>query len=591
MTQAYLSIALIVLLISLFIYGRWRFDVTAMLVLLIGLVSKVVPFSQAFSGFSDPAVITVLCVMVISQVITNSGLIEQLIQKIKLPYRNVTIHSIFLCAIAGLLSAFMNNVGALALMMPIAIKNAMRHKYSPSLILMPLSFASVLGGLTTLIGTPPNILIATYREQLTGHSFSMFDFSPVGLPLAIIGIVFVSWLGWRLIPKARKGSVDVSDLFHIEDYMTEVKIPQGSKLHGETRRALEERSDSEFVIVGLIRGRKRRFVIPRNEILQENDILIIEATHSDLKKLLEKTGLELATEKAISKETLNTEEIALVEAVIPAGSRLEGRSAREIRLRQRYHLNLLAIARQGKSFQQRLYEAKLKAGDVILLQGESETLHERSVQLGLLPLIERGVSVGAKLPVYWPLIIFAAAIALSIFRFLPVPIAFSAAVLVMVMTKFITMRQAYESIDWSVIVLLGCIIPIGHALQSSGATALLASGMAILGHHIGSTMILILVMMITMSLSDVMNNAATAVVMAPIAVGIAQALHVHIDPFLMAVAIGASCSFLTPISHQNNTLVMGPGGYKFFDYIYLGLPLELLILLSSIPLILWIWPL
>lgn len=588
--QPYFIIILLFATMALFIWGRWRYDVVALIALMVAVAIGAVPFSKAYTGLSNSAVITVACVMIISKAITRSGVLQKIVDKFSHLAQSTILHISSLTLITATLSAFMNNIGALALMMPIAIQSAIASKRSPSLILMPLAFGSVLGGLITVIGTPPNLLISSYRQKITGHPFAMFDFTYVGLPVALIGIIFIAVLGWRLLPKNRKAPQQTGDMFQIQDYITEVKILESSKVIGMNSDALEASVTTEIVILGFIRNNRKRFVIGADQTFEENDILVVEASPKGIQELLQLGKLELAADKPVSTEVLRSDDIVLMEAVVPQGARIEGSSSKSIRLRSRYNLNLLAIAREGNPFKERLSEVILKPGDVVLMQGLSDSAQERVVNLGLLPLVERDIDVSVR-PLYLPVIIFACAIILAAAQLLPVEIAFGGAVLLMVLFNVISIRNIYEHVEWSIIVLLAAMIPIGEALQSTGGTALISQYLLAMSAHLSPVFILVLLIAVTMILTDFMNNAATAVVMAPIAVSIAQALHVNTDTFLMGVAVASSCSFLTPIGHQNNTLVLGPGGYKFSDYIRMGLPLVLIILIVVTPLLLWAWPL
>lgn len=590
MYHAYLLLIVLAITLALFIWGYWRYDIVACIALISLVILGVIPTADTFSGFSNPAVITVACVMIITQAITQSGIVDQVVKRLTPLTSPIVLHIGLLTLITGVLSAFMNNVGALALMMPVAIQTAIDNKRSPSLILMPIAFGSVLGGLTTAIGTPPNLLISAYRQQVTGHPYAMFDFTPVGFWIALTAILFIALVGWRLIPKNRKAPSQENTLFQIQDYISEIAIPENSPMVGKTRQELETLIPGDVNILSLIRNRRKHLAISPNTVLQAKDILIVEAPHDQLQKFLDAGKLELAGGEVITSDSLRGGDISLIEAVIPQSSRVEGRSWHRMRIRSRMHLNLLAIARQGKAFKKRLNHVELHAGDVVLLQGETETLRENVVNLGLLPLAERDIQIGFRRKALVPLGIFAGAIALAALQIFQVQIAFAMAVLLLVLVNTIPIRKVYASIDWSIIVLLAAMIPIGGALQATGGTDLIAQFFINIAGHSTPLFIVTLLLIITMTLSDIMNNAATAVVMAPIAVSIAQSLNLSIDPFLMAVAIGASCSFLTPISHQNNTLVMGPGGYKFHDYIRLGLPIEIIVVVISLLTILTVWP-
>jgi di/tricarboxylate transporter len=412
----------------------------------------------------------------------------------------------------------------------------------------------------------------------------------VGLTIAVVGLVFIIFIGWRFLPE-RKAPVNAEELFQMQDYITEVKVTEESKVAGSSMRELDRLIEADFLVVGMIRKKKKHLAVSADEILQVNDVLIIEGDHQDLEKFISDGKLELVTGEVMDPSLLSSDKIALIEAVVPQGSRVEGRSSQSMRLRSRHHLNLVAIARQGNPFKNRLNHVNLRAGDVVMLQGNSESLKEDVLSLGFLPLIERGVQVGLPRKAFMPALIFLGAILLATFQVLPVQIAFATAVVVLIITNIVPVRKLYDTINWPVIILLGALIPVGQALNSSDATEIMTRFMQDLSLHISPVFMIALLFFVTMTLSDLMNNAATAVVMAPISVIMAQTLHAHVDPFLMTVAVAASCSFLTPIGHQNNTLVLGPGGYKFFDYLRMGIPLEIIIIIIAVPMILWIWPL
>jgi len=586
----YTILIVLAITMALFIWGYWRYDVIAILALMISVAVGAVPFDSVYTGFSNPAVITVACVMIISRAITHSGVMSFIVKKITRATKNPSLHIGGLTLISAILSAFMNNVGALALMMPVAIETAIKNKRSPSSILMPIALGSAMGGLTTLIGTPPNLLISSYRAHVTGQPFTMFAYAHVGFFVALAGVLFITIVGWRLLPRKRKAPKKTSDMFRVQDYITEIKIPESSPTAGITVRELEKMVEADFIIIGLIRNKKKRLVIPSTQVLEADDILIIESSTKDLEELLQAGKLELVGSEKITSDILKSKDVALIEAVVPPGTRIENRSSQSIHLRARYRINLLAIAREGKPFKERLHQVNLRAGDVVLLQGPADILQQNVASLGFLPLVERHLDVG-KRRAFVPLIIFAIAIILTAVQLIPVQVAFGGAVLAMILFRTIPLRFVYDSIEWPIIILLAAMIPIGKALQTTGGTALIAQGIIGLTQHLPAIYILGLLLIVTMTISDFMNNAATAIVMAPIGISIAQAMHSSIDPFLMAVAIGASCSFLTPIGHQNNTLVMGPGGYKFIDYIRLGLPLEIVVIVVALPLIQWAWPL
>ena len=582
-----LIFAILGLAMVFFLWGRWRYDVVAFTALIAAVVGGVVPSANAFAGFGHPAVVTVAAVLVISRALQASGIIDRFADLMVRTARSQTSQIGTLSGTGAVLSAFMNNVGALALLMPLAL----RLGGKPAALLMPLSFGSILGGLITLIGTPPNIIIATFRADVTGEPFHLFDFAPVGLPVAVIGLLFVVTIGWRLIPRDRSGRKSAADLFEVRDYIAEASIPEDSELIGISVAELEHRSDDRSIVVGLIRGETRMLHTLRRQVLRAGDRLLIRTDPAVLDKLSAEKGLELAGESELSDESLRSNEVGLIEAVVPPGARIEGRSAQMLHLRRRYGAALIALARQGQPVRERLSTIRIQAGDVLMLQGEADGLPDVIAALGCLPLAERGLSLGRPNKMWLPIAIFAAAVGATALNLAPVHISFSAAVIALILFNRVTPREAYETIDWSVIILLGAMIPLGGALQSTGGTELIAGAILGLAGAVPAFAIVAIMLIVTMTLSDLMNNAATAIVMAPIGVAIAHQLQVNADPFLMATAVGASCAFLTPIGHQNNVLVMGPGGYKFGDYWRMGLPLEALIVIVSVPLILLFWPL
>ncbi|MEZ5935295.1 MAG: SLC13 family permease [Alphaproteobacteria bacterium] len=576
----------------LLIWGRWRYDLVAFAALCIALIWGVVPKEEAFSGFGHPATVIIALVLIVSRALSNSGAIELLARYLVDGSRSLGTHIGIMSGLAAALSAVMNNVAALALLMPIDLQAASKAKRSPALTLMPISFASILGGMITLIGTPPNIVISEFRRKALGSSFHMFDFAPVGLICALIGVVFIALIGWRLIPAQRREQDSGKELFDLKDYIAELSVPEGSKAIGKAVRELDDiADDSEASIIGLIREGKRLPGMSRRVLIEENDLLVVEAAPSALDKLAGALKLEITSSEMAKAMLESSDDVTMIEVVVPEGSRIEGRSALTLGLLHRHGVSLLGVSRQGQRFSERVRRLTIQAGDVLLLLGPSERLGEIASWLGALPLAERGLQVIQRDKAGLAVAIFAGAVMLASFGVLYLPIALAAAVVLMVLVNIVPLRQIYESIEWPVIVLLGSMIPIGSALEASGGTAEIAGSIVTLAEGYAPWVVLTLLVIVTMTLSDVMNNTATAVIAAPIAVDIAHRLEVSADPFLMGVAVAASCAFLTPIGHKNNTLIMGPGGYRFGDYWRMGLPLEVLIIAVAVPTILWIWPL
>lgn len=574
----------------LFVGGWVRYDVVALLALLAVAVVGIVPGENAFMGFGHPAVVTVAAVLVISRGLLNAGLVDTLARLLGRVGENFTLQLAALMGVVTVCSAFMNNVGALALVMPVAIRVARKSGRSPALYLMPLAFGSLLGGMTTLIGTPPNVIIATFRASVKGEAFGIFDFTPVGVGIAAVGLLFIVFIGWRLVPQ--RPSPATTDIFHIEDYITEVLVRDDSRLVGKSLFDLKSMTQADVVVLTLVRN-ERRIPAPSSfEVLVAGDILLVEAGSSDdLQELLDVARLELVHSKKIKKEALGNDNIEVLEAIITSDSLMVGHTAISLNMRWRYGVNLLAVARQGERLDERLNAIRFRAGDILLLQGPQRSLRGALSELGCLPLADRDLQIGKPRRLVFSMAIFGGALALATVGFLPIQTALVAAGLIMVLTRILSLREAYESIDWSIIMLLGAMIPVGEALETTGGAQRIADGLFFISGQFSPIVTIAILLVGSMFLSDLVNNAAAAVLLAPIALGLASAMGANADPFLMAVCIGASSAFLTPIGHQSNTLVMGPGGYRFTDYWPLGLPLEILIVAVGVPLILFFWPL
>ncbi len=571
------------------IWGRWRYDLVAFVALLVALLTGLVPADEAFSGFGHPATVIIALVLVISRGLSNSGVIELLARYAVDAGRKLAAHVAIMAGLAAALSAVMNNVAALALLMPVDLQAAKKSKRSPSLSLMPLSFASILGGMITMIGTPPNIIIAKFRGDALGESYQMFDFAPVGLACASVGVAYVALIGWRLLPADRRASNAAEELFDLADYIAEAKVSEGSPIIGKQINeldALAEKSDVE--IVGLVRRGRRVPGLARTTEIKSGDLLVIEASPDSLEEAIGTLGLEYVGK---GLDQLESDNLTLSELVVSEASRLAGRSAMSVRLLYRYRVALVGVSRQGEKFRDKLRKVELKPGDVVLLLGDAERLADVTTRLGLLPLADRGQRVIQRDKVWLAVGLFVAAIAVASTGLVYLPVALGCVAAAYVFFNIVPIRDVYTSIEWPVIVLLGSMIPIGSALQATGGTALIADGIVTLSAGFSPAIVLLLLVIVTMTLSDVMNNTATAVIAAPIAIEIATRLNVSPDPFLMGVAVAASCAFLTPIGHKNNTLIMGPGGYHFGDYWRMGLPLEIIIVAVSVPTILVVWPL
>ena len=588
-TDQLLLFALLGVVFALLVWGKIRYDLIAFGALVAAVIIGVVPEEHAFDGFGHHATVIIALVLIVSRGLSNSGAVELIARHLITRGRSLLMHISLMSTVAAALSALMNNVAALALLMPIDMQAAAKAKRSAALSLMPLSFASILGGLITLIGTPPNIIVASFREQALGEAFSMFDFSPVGVVAAVAGVVYIIAFGWRLIPSAGKERNAAQALFEVEEYIAEVRVGAKSATIGKKIKELDEQAEAaDVAIIGLVRRGKRFPGHARREVIRKGDLLVIEANAAGIDGFVGEFGLEYVVSQ--KHDRLIGEDLSLMEIVTPQGARIEGNSALDMRLLYRHGATLLGVSRQGKSFRDRVRKLPIQAGDVLLLLGPTERLPYICSWLGGLPLQERDLRVVQRDKAWIAVGGFVIAIGGTVAGLLSLASALAIVCVVMVAFNIVPIRELYNSIEWPVIVLLGSMIPIGSALEASGGTALLAQTLLDFAQGYGPMVVLILLMVVTMTLSDVLNNTATTVIAAPIAIDIANRLGVSPDPFLMAVAVAASCAFLTPIGHKNNTLIMGPGGYRFGDYWRMGLPLEVIVIVVSIPMILWVWP-
>jgi di/tricarboxylate transporter len=608
-------IAVLVATMGMFLWGRWRHDLVAMGALLVCVFTGLVPGSAAFAGFGHPAVITVACVLILGHGLQITGAVDVLTQRFLPTSTGPTASILALMALAALLSSFMNNVGALALLMPISIQMASKLNLPAGKVLMPLAFGSILGGMTTLIGTPPNMVVSGYRETVGMGSFSMFDFSPVGFAVAMFGILFVGLIGWRMVParkQADTGSFD-SGL-----YLSEVRIVAGSGVVNKTLHEVEQMLyEADAQIISMVRRDVHISASNPRRILRDGDILIIEVEPESLATALSSMGVKLEEDvapivdeqatkdggdiqsgkqqemphnKTPDDETARSDEVVIQEMVVLPNAVLINRSATDIELRTRYGINLLAISRQGRRSIKRLRSTKIQAGDVLLMQGAAEILSEFSSHLGCLPLATRDIRVPKKGQALSASLIMAIAVVATATGVLPASVSFAAGALAFIVSGLVPLRSIYTAIDWPVIVLLGAMLPVADAMATTGAADMIARVLLDNVAQGDVTIGLVVLLVVTMFLSDMMNNVATAAVMCPIAISTANHLEVSADPFLMAIAVGASCAFLTPIGHQNNTLILGPGGFHFGDFWRMGLLLELVVLVVSVPMIFWVWP-
>lgn len=572
----------------LFIWGKLRYDLVAILALLASVAAGTVSPKSAFSGFSDDIVIIVASALVVSAAVARSGVIEGVIERATSGMTHVRSQLTLLVASVTFLSALVKNIGALAILMPSAFRMAKRSDASPSVFLMPMAFGSLLGGLITLVGTSPNIIVSRVREEMTGQPFGMFDYTPVGLGLAIMGIVFLRF-GYRLLPRDRRAAPTMGEALDISDYTTEAVVT--AELAREHRTVAALRKDLKNVeLTGLVRKGKFRPRPGGRMVLLEGDELILKGEPEALERAIASNMLELPGQNRDVVRKASSDDVGVIEAVVTADPALVGKAAARIALHDRYGVNLVALSRSGHRLARGTSETRLRAGDVILLQGPLDALPGQLRELGCLPLAERALKLGGVQKRLLPLVILGGAMGLTALGLVPVAIAFFGAAALVMLTGALPVREAYEHVEWPILVMLGALIPVSEALQTTGGTDLIAGWLSAAAASLPPWGAVALILVAAMAVTPFLNNAATVLVMAPIAATFANDIGLRPEAFLMAVAVGAGCDFLTPIGHQCNTLVMGPGGYRFGDYARLGAPLSLLVVAVGVPLILWVWP-
>ena len=575
---------------AMLVWGRIRYDLVAFGALVIGVAAGVIPAEDAFVGFGHEAVVIIALVLIVSRAMMNSGAVEFIAQYVVDKGRSLSAHIGIMAVVGAALSAIINNVAALVILMNLDLETARKAERPVSLSLMPLSFATILGGMITLIGTPPNIVIAQYRARALGEPFSMFDFAPVGLAVSVVGIAFVALVGWRLIPSRARPAPLASG----EDaglYVAEARVKDGSKsIDMAVRDLYPLANDSDIAIVGVVRRGNRLPGFSRNETLAKGDFLVLEGDPKSIETFMGAAELDFSGSEKHEGGVAGPS-LTLVEAIVPDGSRMVGRSAMDLRLQYRHGVTLLGVSRKGKRFRERVRKLKIEPGDVLLLLGAAERIAEIASWLKVLPLAEGQTRMLQRGKATLAIGAFVAAIAAAVFGLVTLDIALGIVVVAYVLMGLLSGTEVYEAVDWRVIVLLGSLIPLGQALEDTGGTQLIAETIVANTHGAPAWVVLAVLMVITMTLSDFLNNVATTLIAAPIGVGVAQSFGVNPDPFLIGVAVAASCAFLTPIGHKNNTIIMGPGGYAFGDYWRMGIFLEILVLVVAIPTILFVWPL
>lgn len=600
--------AIILVTLLMLVFEIWRYEVVALIGMLLLVILRLIPVEEAFMGFGHPAIITIPAVLVVSRGLQNTGVADLVARWMSVVGDRFALQLAALCGLVVVSSAFMNNIAALAIFIPVAIRISMKSRRPSSLYLLPMAFSSHFGGLVTLIGTPTNLIVSELRVEHVGIPFGMFEFAPIGIGIAVVGIAFIVATGWRLIPQREAKTAEGNGLEKV-DFLTEIKVPADSKLIGLRLRELPSITDAEAWIAAILRNEGRVSSPSGSDRIYADDILLVQAEAPHLRQFIFDTGAKLTESKPIEedlvangdgsepnfwedlKTQLLSDDVETVEAVIRPDSVMARKTARALDLRARYGVNLLAISRCNENLRESIGSTQLEPGDVLLLQAHHENLSEKLQDLGCLPLAaEHEINLEPRNLVLGLSILLAALLSASL-NLLTVPTAMTAAAVAMVVTGVLSLREAYQHIQWPIVILLGAMLSLGGALEHTGGDQLIADQILQVSHIVPPAALLVVVMLATMMLSDIVNNAAAVVLMTSIAISVARGLGVSIDPFLIAVAVGGACAFLTPVGHEANVLVFDVGGYEFGDYWRLGLPLELLITAVTVPLLLWIWPL
>jgi di/tricarboxylate transporter len=590
-----LDIALLLLIllftIAAFVREWMPIEVVALtclgLLLLFGLVTP----KEAISGFSNPAVITVMMMFVLSHGLVESGLIGKLSHRIaSLSGRSHWKASLLLLTLAGLMSGFINNVAAVSIFMPVAIHIAKHYRFSPSKILLPLSYACIFGGTCTLIGTSTNLIVSSLSEQHGLGAFALFEFVLLGGFLFLVGSIYNVVVPMRLLP-SRSIISSLTRKYHMSAFLTEVKVPRGSKLAGHT--VVEEQVSERFQlnVLEIIRGQRKISLDIRNTRLRADDVLIVRGGMEDILSFKEQYGLLLLTDIKLTDSDLSDENNILVEVQLSPSSSLVGLTLKQIDFRKRYGCFILALNRTGELIREKLASIPLQQWDTLLVFGPRtrvEALHESG---DIIPLQEVELRLGMA-PRWWVSVLtIAVVVVLAATGVMPILKASILGVVVLLVTRSLPIQQAYRAINWTVIFLLAAILPLGVAMENTGLAAIIGEQIGLLGAQLGPLAVLSLIYLTTSLLTEIISNNSTAVLMVPIAISTAASLGVDPKPLLMAIAFASSASFLTPIGYQTNAMVYGPGGYRLRDFLIAGAPLKVAFWLLSTWLIPVIWPL
>jgi di/tricarboxylate transporter len=573
----------------LFVTEKLRVDVTALCILTLLLLLQLISPGQALYGFASPATATVAAMFVLSAGLVRTGLVQWLARNIDRAAGKSELQlMVILCVVIGALSAFIVNTATVAIFIPVAISLARSRNISPSRVLLPLSFASQFGGVCTLIGTSTNILVNAIVLTRGMKPFGLFEFSPLGLAMSFAGILYLVIVGRRMLPR-REGEIQQVDKYRLSDYFAELQVREKSSFVDKTWQEIKKDVDGEIHLIKLVRDDKAMWR-PSQVRIREGDVLLV---HGDVDKLIsmkDEHGLDIQADLTMEDRKLSSDEVKLIEALVPPRSRLVGRTLRMVDFYRRYGSIVLGIQRRGKVLRDRLVDVRLDGGDTLLLQGDREDVSHLMRSSDMIVTNELTDLYLRKDRAIIALCLLILVVALAAFNIVPILIAALIGAVGMVLSGCLTIEEAYQAIDWKVVFLLGGILPLGLALEQTGTADWLVKVVLAPFSDYGPLVLLGGLYLMTAVLTETMSNNAAAILLAPIALSMAASLEVNPRPFLIAITFAASTSFATPVGYQTNTMVYAPGGYRFIDFTRIGGPLNLIFLGVALLLIPRIWP-
>ena len=583
--------SILLLAVVLFVTELVPIDLTALLVTTLLILTKILTPTEGFAGFSNPAPITVVSLLVLSAGLIRTGVVNKLGQKVSaLGGDSEKSQLAVIFPVVAFLSAFINNTAAVAMFLPMVLKIAREKHLRPSKLLLPLSYAAILGGTCTYIGTSTNIIVGTIYAAGNHPPFGMFEFTGLGLVLLAMGTLYMLTIGQRNLP-LRSTDTSLTEGYMLREYLTELVIQPHSSLVGQTLQEANLSKTLDIEVLEIQRGQKRFWLFLQDVNLEKNDILIVKGKLENILRIRDAEGIDILAEIKLSDQDLQSEDITLAEAVISPNSTLIGKTLKKVNFRRRYKATALAIRRHGAQIREKVGRVRLHSGDMLLLLVKKDILGSLKQDTDFLLILEESLTSDfriSKLPI--AISIFLGVMILAAFQVLPIMVVALFGALLMVCTRCITLPEAYRAIDWRIIILIGGTLALGTAMEKTGTARLIADGLIDWTGALGPVALIGLFYLLTMAMTEIMSNTATAALLTPIAISIANQGAWDPRPFAFCVAFAASSSFLTPIGYQTNTMVYGPGGYRFTDFLKVGSFLSLINWITATLLIPLIWP-